>query len=146
MGGPSKSPLTEPRVVVFALTLGLLVVSGEASAKGERAYTAASRDIARVFMRLLGALVSACGQFSQLLLVEGRLRLGLLWMKRRGAVEHPLRHVAQAVLAHAEPHDAWGKPYRTDHVLLLDGDSPDLLAYLIVLLLRSTEPRPVELQ
>src|SRR5215470_6909669 len=67
-------------------------------------------------------------------------------MKSRGAVEHPLRHVPQAVLAHAEPHDARGESDGADYVLLLDGDSPDLLADLIVLLLGSAEPRPVELQ
>jgi len=64
----------------------------------------------------------------QLPLVERRLRLGLLRMKSRGAVEHPLRHVPQAVLAHAEPHDARGQPDGADHVLLLDGDAPELLA------------------
>src|SRR5262245_23089445 len=67
-------------------------------------------------------------------------------MKSGGAVEHPLRHVPQVVLAHAEPHDARGKPDGADHVLLLDGDSPDLLAYLVVLLLRNAEPRSVELE
>ncbi len=72
--------------------------------------------------------IPPAGQFRQLPLVERRLRLGLLWMKSGGAVEHPLRHVPQTVLAHAEPHDARSQPDGADHVLLLDGDSPDLLA------------------
>jgi len=72
--------------------------------------------------------IPPAGQFSQLPLVERRLRFGLLWMKSGGAVEHSLRHVPQTVLAHAEPHDARGQPDGADHVLLLDGDSPDLLA------------------
>jgi hypothetical protein len=69
----------------------------------------------------------SCRSASQLPLVESRLRLGLLRVKSRGAVEHPLRYVPHAVLDHPETHDARSKPDGADHILLLDGDAPDLL-------------------
>src|SRR5262249_59011050 len=56
----------------------------------------------------------AGSELRRLPLVERRLRLGLLWMQSRGAVEHSLRHIPQAVLAHAEPHDARGEPDGAD--------------------------------
>ena len=61
-------------------------------------------------------------------LVERRLRLGLLRVQRRRSVEHPPRHVPHAVLHHPQPHDPRRQPDGADHVLLLDGDAPDLLA------------------